>query len=402
MRVIRESRGHDEERERGDEDPGASRRLDPVRVGLLVLAGAVHFFVAGALAASWGTEEIVRRDYAAFLGAGSCVVEGDVRELYAARPGGFPFLHPPYVATLSAPLSLLSPRSAYVALTLLTLLALACAVAALRRFGARGEHDVLWLGLLASAPWAIALLLGQPALVLVAAWLAGLAALARGRELGAGLALSLLLLKPHFALAPIAAALLTRRWRVLAGLASGALVLFTLALPVGAWGAWMEALLRAGQEISDARVALWKQHTLLAFLRGVAPPAVAWIGWGAIALGLGARALYVALRVGPLRQGGILVLATLALAPYAYFYDAVLLVVPAAALWLGRARYPRRARLLLAGIVAATVVAEHVTFFVLQRGHAWPGLLVTLWLAAEVLGGPPIVLSDRSARTTGA
>ena len=88
-----------------------------------------------------------------------------------------------------------------------------------------------------------------------------------------------------------------------------------------------------------------------------------------------------------LRVAGWLALGTIALGPYAYFYDALLLAVPAAALWLERASYPARRALLLAAVAALTYGWHFLGFLYLQSGPAYGGALVTLWLTAELLSG---------------
>lgn len=375
----------------------ASRRrwaLDTARVLALALAVALHALLAAGVHEAWASAEIERRDYAVFVDAGRRLIGGQLEGVYDPRPGGFPFLHPPYVITLSAPLAPLGHRGAFVLLTLLALGALAASILALRRLSPRpGEHDVIWLAVLASAPWAITLVLGQPIALLLAAYLVALACLRSDRPgrgpLVSGLAFSVLLLKPTFAIAPLALALLRRDRRLLAGLAIGALALVLAALPAGLhrWAEWSEAVLRAAGEVGAARVPLWKQHTWLAFLRSVLPAWAAWAGWAAL-LPLGGLALARARRASPLRAGALLVLATLALSPYAYFYDALLFAVPGAAAWLERERYGARARAAVAGVAALTFAWQHAGFFVLQgRAPALGGLLATAWLLIEATRG---------------
>jgi hypothetical protein len=193
--------------------------------------------------------------------------------------------------------------------------------------------------------------------------------------------------KPPFVIAPLALALVARRRRVLAGLAAGLLVWLALSIPAGLerWSEWLAALARITGELGDGRVALWKQHTWLAFLRSVAPSWLAWTGWVAVAVPVGAWTLWRVRepeRLGLVRTAGILALATVALGPYAYFYDALLLAIPAAALWLERDRYRRAWPLAL--VAVATFAWQHVGFFALQRGPAAGGALALAWLLLEL------------------
>lgn len=375
-------------------EPGRRWGLDAARVIALVGAVVVHAGWLWSLAEVWGTDELTRRDWWVFWDAGRRLGSGALSGIYHPRPGGFPFLHPPPVITMSAPLGGLGAGGAYAVVLLAQLGGLVASIAALRGVdrgrrasGTASDHDVVWLAALASAPWGISVVLGQPTALLLASWLVGLWAW-RDRPLASGLAFSLCVLKPPFLLAPLALALIRRRWRALAGIAAGCGIAFTASLPAGLerWPEWIAAASGAMRELDAGGLALWKQHTALAFLRSVAPASVAWPAWILVALPLGAWTLW-RLRDpdrGALRTGAAMGLATIALGPYAYFYDALLLALPAAALWLDRARYPRTWLAPLALIGLGTFAAQHVGFLFVQRGPAVAGALATLWLALEL------------------
>ncbi|MCA9610006.1 MAG: DUF2029 domain-containing protein [Myxococcales bacterium] len=372
------------------ERPPRSWPLEAARVALLVLAVALHGVLGLSLASSWGTDEFARRDWAAFRDAGRRALDGDVAHLYDPRPGGFPYLHPPWVAAILAPFGGLGDAAFYGLMVALQLGGLALALFALRRLEPEREgHDVVVLGVLASAPWVIGLVLGQPSALVLGAWLGAFLLLDRDRPIPAGILFGLCAIKPPYVVAPIVFALLSRRPRVLAGMAISVAALFLASLFVGEWPAWLAAIGRTLGDVSTAQVALWKQHTLLAFLRSLAPRPLALAMWGAAVLGF--AALFFRARgaeVRPLRVAGWLALGTLTLSPFAYFYDALLLTIPAASLWLGRDGYPRRARTALAILAVATFAAQHLGFFALQSGPPWCGLLVTGWLFVEMLAIP--------------
>lgn len=360
---------------------------DAARVVLLATACALHAIALLTVVDAWDDAEILRRDYIVFSEAGRRALAGE--PLYDAPARGFPFLHPPPVAALAASIAGLEPRALYLALTASSLLALGLAIFALPRLAPRpGEHDLVALGVLASAPWSIALVLGQPLPWALALALLALLAWRRGRPRTAGLLVGLLLLKPTLALAPLAAALVRRERAVLQGVALTALALGVVSLPLGldAWRDWLAALARTLGAVQDARLLLWKQHTWLAFCRALVPGRLAWAAWALVALPLGLLVLR-RVRQGaltPLRAGGLLALAAIALGPYAYFYDALLLAIPAAALWLERERYSRRVHALLSLVAGLTFAWQHLGFFAFQRGPALGGLLATLWLALEL------------------
>lgn len=362
--------------------------LDITRTGLLVGAVFLHGVVGVSLASTYGTDEFARRDWWAFRDAGQRVVEGQA--LYAARPGGFPFLHPPYVAALLTPLGGLGDVAFYALMVALQIGGLAAALLLLRRLSPRHEEqDVVLLGVLASAPWAIGLVLGQPSALVLAAWLGAFVLIERGRPLEGGILFGLCAIKPPFVVAPIFYSLLTRRPRVGVGIAVGVFALFVLSLSVGQWPEWVAAIERTLDEVGSAELVLWKQHTFLAFARSVAPRKIAIALYAALCV----ASAYLFHRqrgaqVPTLRLAGWLALGTIALSPFGYFYDALLLAVPASALWLCREHYDRQRFTLVVVIAALTFAWQHIGFFALQSGPAIGGLLVATWLLVELASSP--------------
>lgn len=372
------------------ERPPRSWPLEATRVALLVLAVFLHGVLGLSLASSWGTDEFARRDWSAFRDAGRQALDGDAAHLYDPRPGGFPYLHPPWVAAILAPFGGLGDAGFYALMVAFQLGGLALALFALRHLEPEREaQDVVVLGILASAPWVIGLVLGQPSALVLGAWLGAFWLLDRDRPLPAGVLFGLCAIKPPYVVAPVIFALLSRKPRIFVGMAASVAALLAVSLFVGQWPEWLAAVGRTLGDVSTAHFVLWKQHTLLAFLRSVVPREVALSIYAAAIVGFGW--LFWRVRgadVPLLRAGGWLALGTLTLSPFAYFYDALLLAIPAASLWLGREGYPRRARTALAILAVATFAAQHLGFFALQRGPPWCGLLVTGWLVVEMLAVP--------------
>ena len=359
--------------------------LDLTRVGLLAGAVFLHAVIGVSLAATWGTDEFARRDWSAFRDAGHAAATGEVQGMYDARPGGFPYLHPPWVAALLAPVGDLDDGAFYGVMVALQLLGLAMVVLALRHLEPdHTEKDLVLLGVLASAPWAIGLVLGQPSALVLGAWLLAYWAVDRKEPFVAGLLFGLCVIKPPYVVAPIIYSLLSRRYRVLAGIAASLGVLLALSLSVGQWTEWVAAVSRTLGNVSTGDVALWKQQTFLAFLRGVMPRTAALLIWG-LACVVSAWLFYRVRhsRMPMLRVAGWLALGTIALSPFAYFYDALILTLPAAALWLRWDTYPARFRPILVGLSVGTFVLQHIGFFVLQQGTPLTGLLVLAWLVVE-------------------
>lgn len=361
--------------------------LDLTRAGLLVGAVFLHGVVGVSLAFTYGTDEFARRDWWAFRDAGQRVLEGRLDGLYTARPGGFPFLHPPYVAALFAPVGGLGDVAFYGLMVALQVAGLAATLIFLRKLSPRHEEqDVVLLGILASAPWAIGLVLGQPSALVIAVWLGAFWLVEREKPLAAGVLFGLSAIKPPFVVAPVLYAMLSRRHRVGAGIAAGMVALFAISLFVGSWPEWLGAIRRTLDHVGRAQLPLWKQHTFLAFARSVAPR---WLAFGVYALLCATCAAlfcrHRGVRMPTLRVAGRLALGTIALSPFAYFYDALLLAIPAAGLWLCREDYPKRRLAVLATVALLTFVWQYVGFFALQAGPAMGGLLVATWLILDLL-----------------
>ncbi|MFK7989576.1 MAG: glycosyltransferase 87 family protein [Sandaracinaceae bacterium] len=361
------------------ERPPRSLRLDALRVGLLVAAVCGHGLWIASLAANWGQPELLRRDFIVLHHAAQTAPEA----LYTAPlhdgPGAFPFLHPPPVAALARLLTEVSPLGIYLGVIGLNALALGLLLWLLLRLRQDPEtRDVLVLAALASAPWLIQLTLGQPAAVWPMLWVSGLS-LSRRRPLLAGLIWSLTGLKPVFLVGALALAALSGR-RCLVGVALGiaGLVIVSLTLGGEVWLDWLAAIGGASAAASHGAV-LFKQHTVRASLVWLSVPYASVAAW-ALSAGLGGWTLAVAWR----RRGepffllSILALATVVLSPYLYFYDAFLLIVPAAYRW--RTGHTSAA----AWVAVALFLLHPAVYFGLQSGAPF-GLIAAAWLVLELL-----------------
>jgi hypothetical protein len=134
------------------------------------------------------------------------------------------FQYSPLVAALFAPFSLLTPRASMIAWQLTSIGALAACALLLAPVTGRGVGDAFWHSLLYLPVFQL-LLIGHIGLPLgLLPLCAGYFLLRRGRPLWAGLAWSLLLLKPQFlptVLLVVGALTLRGHFRSLAGFASG-------------------------------------------------------------------------------------------------------------------------------------------------------------------------------------
>ena len=170
-------------------------------------------------------------DLPAFFNAGKLVNEGSVDRLYdlealaeihASWAGdgvyGLPFLYPPFVAAVFAPLALLPYRAAYLIHTLVMVAALGVSVVLLRKKLPRVDRWPLEAFLLAANfyPMFRSMMGGQNTALTLLCLVGGYRALDDDRPVLAGAILGLLFYKPQFAL-PVVGLLLIRHRRALIG-----------------------------------------------------------------------------------------------------------------------------------------------------------------------------------------
>jgi len=167
-------------------------------------------YILGSWLATWrhSTSAAVAEgasDWVVFYRAAQRSVEGGWGSVYARSLGErYPFLYPPALLAALAPLARLTPRVAYGIISGASLPALALALLFLRGLAQRsGRADRLTptLLILASAPWAVCLLVGQSCAAFLLAAVAALHLWRRGRSWPAGLVLSLTAVKPTLCLA---------------------------------------------------------------------------------------------------------------------------------------------------------------------------------------------------------
>src|SRR5438876_5379930 len=142
---------------------------------------------------------------------------------------------PPAVAFLEAPLSRLSFRAAFWIFSAIAGLALLGFVVLTWKAGAAvPEMPLLVAGILAFRPVHEAVMMGHPSLIFVFALGGGFLALRAGRPVLAGLLLSVLALKPQWAVIPGALLLARGEWRALTTMAvASAIIIFVPFLATG-------------------------------------------------------------------------------------------------------------------------------------------------------------------------
>ena len=216
-----------------------------------------------------------KSDFSCFYRAGKMVLAGDASRVYdlaaaqrydrrlgtgfidkQGRSFSLPFVFPPYSLTLFAALACLPYRNAELAWFALNVGMLLALPFALRRRGEWQDNAVI-AELLAPAlflPIVLALMQGQPSILLLLLFAMVFAALADGRDASAGMVLAFATLKPQLVLPMLLALVIWRKWRTLAAFVSTSLALVGVSIAVvGRSAVWdyPAALLRFNQLASS-------------------------------------------------------------------------------------------------------------------------------------------------------
>ncbi len=355
------------------------------------------------------------RDWIQFHRTAVWIADGRADDIYPVelrgREGpevsdGFHFLYPPFVAWITLPLALLSRLVAYLACAAGvaggTILATLAVLAATR--AARSLAPLAVLGVMASAPWNVAVMLGHLSALLVLSPALALLAWARSRPWLVGGALALLLAKPNWGVPMAGFLLVGRQWRMLGGFLVVAVLLVLVSLPLGPglWSDWARTMVSYQAVIAD-HVPPWKQATLLATLESLSgrtlSDGLVFVAWAAVssALLLGAGLAWWRL-AGEAhrfpRLMGVALLAILTANPYAYFYDAVLAMPAGLLLWTASSRWrsPLLRRWALAASLATYLWMLAQYLALLGSGPSLAGVGLAVWLTLELMdlaGAPP-------------
>jgi hypothetical protein len=402
-------------------------------LGRLIVAG-VAAGVAATVIISWtagvaeATDPVARvwADWAQFHLAGVRLLEGAWDVVYPGAATGLPnpnfpdrlyFLYPPFVLPMTAPFGAVGPFAAYLLSVTTVVVTTGLGLTLLGRAlpASPLDHSVVALCALASPMLLSAVTLGHLSSLVFGVAVVGLWCWKRSWPLATGLVLSLLIAKPNLGL-PIGLMVLVvgeRRMTLGFAVGSAALLASSLALPLELWSDWWLTMQRYAHIISN-ETPPWKQLTLLASLQWVTGSRGTDLlvrgAWVVAALLLFAWLLWTSRGRGETSQWrlerlyGTAWLAVVALNPYAYFYDGLALIIPAAVWWLRREHYRSRpVWWAIAVILAVVFVWEHVVIWAGRslweatfRGPSPVGLLLTIWLVLElwdtrgwIARGPP-------------
>jgi hypothetical protein len=194
-------------------------------------------------------------DFSIFYTAGECVQRGLGSQLYDLATekrlqegfippakihlGPLPFTHPPFEAPLFVPLVALPYQTAYAVWHAISLALLLGFVLLMRPYlpRLRGWSETLpFLAALAFFPVFLCLFEGQDSLLLLFLFALVYVCMRSGKEFLVGICLGLALFRFQLVLPVVGAALLRRKWRVLAGFTLAALAMGAISLAVVGWG----------------------------------------------------------------------------------------------------------------------------------------------------------------------
>lgn len=418
-------------------------------VGLALLLALLLVFQSDVRRSGDVRAFLLKTDYPPFLTGARLVAAGRGAELYnlAAQtevqtamlapyqyaPGIFPYNHLPFLAVALSPLAGWSLQAGYALWFGLTTGALIVALVLLGRDMREAARDAIerrWapraLALLAFGFFPIynELLNVQTATWTLLAFVLMIRALRQEREVAAGLALAVVLIKPQLLIVPLGVLLLTRRWRALAsfaGAAAAAALLITPLLGGPGWvGQWLGVVAGvAGAQANTGAIqpplmeSLRGQFTLLAakFDPSVADTGaagwvlpltalvslavlalVAWSWWGR------PRA-WAADPAGWDARWAAGLLATLLINPHGLPYELTLWLLPAVLAWRAArergvpAAVPRLVPWLVGGFLLGTLTLPLVLLV-----PGWPLHLGALFMLAAV---PWLIIGRRSPAGNG-
>lgn len=302
----------------------------------------------------------MQNDWRHFQVAAEQFVSGQWADLYTERldtvhPGYF-WRYPPFALYAVAPLAWMSSGWAYGLLAGIGLAALVGSMILLAKLARPAELEAWVLAIALSAPALSTLITGQVSALLLLCVVTSAALWTRGHVVAACAVLGLLAVKPNLGIFFGAYVIARHEWRGAGAMVAVVIGLCALTLPLG-FELWAD-FGRVSLSNVDV-VGLYERHkmiTLKAFLSTVLGDGqLALMMWLTGSIALAGAAAWVWQRPGPpLRDLGHVLLLALAANPYAFFYDALLLVVPATVWWLERNSW-RRHRWMVVGALIATM-----------------------------------------------
>lgn len=359
------------------------RALKVLRFGALAVAGVLILMMIAWVVSD--PVENLQTDWTAFDNAGDRIVSDEtVYRPWSEDAEPLPYLYPPFALWLALPLSALGFWLSYTYSALLCFGGYALGLGFFGKLTDSSENRLVATTLaIASGAAMGSTLIGQYSGLYVGFLGAAAFLFVRDKQLLAGVALSLLWLKPNIAIAVPVVLVWSRSWRALGGMTAGTAGLVIASLPFGTnqWGEFVEALRRMAELQQAGLVPVDKMVTALSSIQTIFgledATRTSTIIWVVIASVLGVSVLlpWTKERVSsdPLRAVAALALFVVAANPRMYFYDATVAVLGMFGVWASaqNGRREREGRWL--SVLCLLV---------------WVGSWGSIWLSMNILVGP--------------
>lgn len=273
---------------------------------------------------------------------------------YAPPRGTLLPIYPQFFIAALAPFGLMSYRVAYFVWLALNCVLLAASLYALERYARLRRKGIVVFRVAAflSFPVLVATVQGQASLLLLALFTVFFLALRADRQVVAGIALGITLIKPQYAPEIVLALILYRKWHAIAAFAVSALVLFTAPIPLFGFNVTFKFLHVVMSSTRDGgstgAFSPYYNHGFAAFTQLLLPkPAASWI---ALILGVCTVLLLVQALMRPVSLDFGLALALLVgmlVSPHELIHDLSLLIIPIAVALTHRLEGPDHLGLLI-------------------------------------------------------
>ena len=269
---------------------------------------------------------------------------------------GYLWRYPPYALYLVAPLAWVPPVVAYALLAGVALASMVTSLVMLRRLAPPAGMDAEWsLAAGLSAPSFSTLVTGQSSGVMLLCLTVAARLFHANYPIRAYALLALFALKPNWGIFFGLFALVRRDYRGALVMGGIVLAMCVVSIPLGTevWREFFRTSISNAEILN--RYAAYKQISLKSFIDStLGQNPVSTATWVAAVLGLSAIASSAWRVPGPaIRHVGLVVLLAVAANPYASFYDALVIVLPATVWWAERPIWRRLPWLVVGWLIAA-------------------------------------------------
>lgn len=327
------------------------------------------------------------RDWSAFYQAGKLIWAGTPEKLYdfSLYPTGFQFVYPPPVALILAPLGALTSSEAQWIIYGVNWLVVVILLIQIKRLFAYKQASWITFSLvtLASPFWLSTAITGQLSALFLLAMLVAIIVAQKGANFFSGVVSSILLLKPTIGIPYLVYMAVRSQWRIVTGILIGAFGLYGIGLFIhpAIWDEYYGAVVRHYQIFQTADFESWKYLTLYSSLRSFGSSYLIEIVWCFLAILGFVSLIFFTKKLPPTHTGALslLVLFIITFNQYLYFYDGVLMLVPAA-FWYQRFIRSNGAERDIGILIVLIYIFELLQLFKLQSSNIpLTGVLILSW-----------------------